>query len=89
MTQVHSIEKLVKINMHSTWVIHDVSKMIIYGTIFLVCTDMTTTEPQGTGRKRGRSDSEGADSEPGKYQLINFSSSSPTFTNIVIVSRVH
>ena len=35
-------------------------------TIFLVCTDMTTTEPQGTGRKRGHSDPEGADSEPGK-----------------------
>ena len=31
---------------------------------------MTTTEPQGTGRKRGHSDPEGADSEPGKYQLI-------------------
>ena len=32
---------------------------------------MTTTEPQGTGRKRGHSDPEGADSEPGKCQLIS------------------
>ena len=45
--------------------------MIIYGTIFLVCTDITTTEPQGTGRKRGCSAPKGADSEPGKCQLIS------------------
>jgi hypothetical protein len=31
----------------------------------LVCADNTTTGPQGTGRKRGRGDGEGADSEPG------------------------
>ena len=39
---------------------------------------MTTTEPQGTGRKRGHSDPEGEDSsEPGKcsYQLISVPSS--------------
>ena len=47
------------------------SKMIIYGIIFPICTDITTTEPQGTGRKRGHSDPEGADSEPGKCQLIS------------------
>ena len=50
---------------------HDASNMIFYGTIFLTYTDMTTTEPQGTGRKRGHSDPEGADSEPGKCQLIS------------------
>ena len=30
-----------------------------------VCTDNTTTEAQGTGRKRGRSDPDGVDSELG------------------------
>ena len=47
-----------------------------------VCTDMTTTEPQGTGRKRGHSDPEGADSEPGKcsYPLVP-AALSPFFAN--------
>ena len=31
-----------------------------------ICAGTTTIEPQGTGRKRGHSDPEGADSEPGK-----------------------
>jgi hypothetical protein len=49
--------------------------------IFLVCADNTTTEPQGTGRKRGHSDPEGADSEPGKcsYTLVS-AALSPPFT---------
>ena len=65
---------------------HDASKMIVYhtaaSTVFFVCTDMTTTEPQGTGRKRGHSDPEGADSEPGKcsYQLVS-AALSPPFTD--------
>ena len=62
---------------------HDVSKMIFYDTIFFVCADMTTTEPQGTRRKRGHSDPEGADSsEPGKcsYPLVSVALS-PPFTN--------
>ena len=52
--------------------------------IFLVYADMTTTEPQGTGRKRGHSDPEGADSEPGKYSypLVSAALSQP-FTNSV------
>ena len=57
--------------------------MIIYSTIFLVCADITTTEPQGTGRKRGHSDPEGTDSsEPGKcsYPLVS-AALSPFFTN--------
>ena len=43
---------------------------------------MTTTEPQGTGRKRGHSDPEGADSEPGKcsYPLVP-AALSPHFTD--------
>ena len=49
---------------------HDASKMIIchnaVQSVYLICADMTTTEPQGTGRKRGHSDPKGADSEPGK-----------------------
>ena len=40
--------------------------------------DMTTTEPQGTGRKRGHSDPEGADSEPGKCQLISVAHLQPS-----------
>ena len=47
---------------------------------------MTTTEPQGTGRKRGHSDPEGTDSEPGtctckcNYRLVS-AALSPPFTN--------
>jgi hypothetical protein len=49
--------------------------------IFFVCAEITTTEPQGTGRKRGRGDGEGADSEPGKcsYPLLS-EALSPLFT---------
>ena len=51
------------------------------------CTDNTTTEPQGTGRKRGRSDPEGVDSsEPGKCQLISAVLSPPSLTTIVFLS---
>ena len=62
---------------------------MIHQRILVQFADITTTEPQGTGRKLGRSDPEGADSKPGKVS-VNFSSSFPTFTRlIIIVHHVH
>ena len=42
----------------------------------------STIEAQGTGRKRGHSDRDGVDSEPGKYSICSYhkvsAASSPT-----------
>jgi hypothetical protein len=72
--------------MHGSWCIQD-DYLSHYNTTFPVCADITTTESQCTGRKRGRSDPEGTDSEPGKCQLISVAHLQLSLILVVTVSH--